>query len=115
MSAAEVVYDHLLRERGQGVCPSLRVQCSVQHGTFTAVVVPNSVWRRGRVFLTCSACGRQCTRLYAPLEHSELRCRRCWGLTYQSTQQNNYKGGSMFAGFFWAHRDTSMFSTQAGS
>ncbi len=37
------------------------------------------------------------TRLYVPTAASWAACRRCWGLTYQSRTQNNYKdsGGGL--------------------
>ena len=34
---------------------------------------------------------QRATRLYAPVAGLQPRCRTCWGLTYQSRQQNNYK------------------------
>jgi hypothetical protein len=52
---------------------------------------PNAVWRNGRVFLRCPQCRGRSTRLYVPREDSWLACRRCWGLTYESRQQRNYK------------------------
>jgi hypothetical protein len=51
----------------------------------------NAVWRFGRLFLTCPWCGRRATRLYVPREDALPACRRCWGLTYESRQQRNYK------------------------
>jgi len=60
----------------------------------------NSVWRHGRVFLQCSQCSRRATRLYVPTATSWAACRRCWGLTYRSRTQNNYKDG---AGGLLAH------------
>jgi hypothetical protein len=93
---AEDVYTLLLRED-----PSLSPE---RGGMLTTVgdarayecrfrVVPNAVWRSGRVFLSCPVCERPCTRLYLPLKDSWLACRQCWGLTYRSRQQNNYKDG----------------------
>jgi hypothetical protein len=55
-----------------------------------AEVRPNAVWRRGRLFLRCPACQRRATRLYVPREDLPPRCRRCWGLSYQS-QSWSYK------------------------
>jgi hypothetical protein len=52
---------------------------------------PNAVWRYGRVFLKCPRCSRTCTRLYVPTEAAWPACRRCWGLTYRSTQERNYE------------------------
>jgi hypothetical protein len=58
---------------------------------------PNAVWRFGRVFLHCPRCERRATRLYLPTATAELACRRCLGLTYESQQRRNYKGGAPFA------------------
>jgi hypothetical protein len=110
---AESVYDMLLRDDPSKVKPGARVRLETTFGNVSVVVSPNAVWRRGRVFLVCVHCDRRSTRLYAPLATSSLRCRRCWGLSYQSTQQYNYKGGSLFAGMYFSHRDTSMMATQA--
>lgn len=60
----------------------------------------NGVRRYGRVFLQCSRCSRRATRLYVPTATAWAACRRCWGLTYQSRPQNNYKDG---AGGLLAH------------
>jgi hypothetical protein len=49
------------------------------------------IWRQGRVFFRCAACGRLATRVYLPPGASELRCRRCWGLNYES-QKWSYRG-----------------------
>jgi hypothetical protein len=54
----------------------------------------NAVWRRGRVFLGCPRCGCRCTRVYIPLEDSSPACRRCWGLSYESRQLQNYKNST---------------------
>ena len=39
------------------------------------------------VWLLCPACGSKRRALYAPPGHARFRCRRCWGLTYQSCQE----------------------------
>jgi hypothetical protein len=57
----------------------------------------NAVWRFGRLFLRCPRCDRLATRIYVPTAESWAACRQCWGLTYESRQQRNYKGGGMFA------------------
>jgi hypothetical protein len=54
---------------------------------------PNAVWRFGRLFLRCPKCSRPATRIYVPAEDAEAACRRCWGLTYESRQERNYKAG----------------------
>jgi hypothetical protein len=96
---AELIYDRWIRE-GQTIEPGCRV-----HGTWTphgpngpswpitVEVVANRLWRRGRLFLRCPGCERRATRLYVPVAGFEPRCRRCWGLTYQ-TRSWNYKGDS---------------------
>lgn len=53
-------------------------------------VRPNAVWRRGRMFLGCPRCRRRVTRLYIPVAACEPRCRRCYGLNYES-QSWSYK------------------------
>ena len=67
--------------------------------SFTAAfeIRANRVWRHGRVFLQCPQCSRRVTRLYVPTATAWAACRRCWGLTYQSRTQNNYKdsGGGL--------------------
>jgi hypothetical protein len=55
-------------------------------------VVPNPIWRKGRLFFTCRGCRRRATRLYVPVEGVDPRCRRCWGLNYES-QRWSYHGG----------------------
>jgi hypothetical protein len=68
----------------------------------------------GRVFLRWSRCSHLATRLYVPTATSWAACRRCWGLTYQSRTQNNYKdgGGGWRPAYlggshrFMAHRQT---------
>jgi len=71
----------------------------------------NRVWRHGRVFLRCSRCSRLATRLYVPTETAWLACRRCWGLTYQSRTQNNYKGGGDRFGIGSSHRFMAQMQT----
>jgi len=39
------------------------------------------------------------TRLYVPTEGAGAACRRCWGLTYESRQERNYKPRGSFLGF----------------
>ena len=91
---AERVYDWLL---GRGACSpgwegEVRFQVFRATHSCQVVVVPNAVWRHGRVFLACASCNRRCTRLYMPDEGDPFACRQCWGLTYESTQRGNYKG-----------------------
>lgn len=89
---AEDVYAKLLTDSPPGtVGPGWR-----GHATFTLAsgeggerhfrieVRANPVWRMGRVFLRCPACDRRATRLYVPVADADLRCRRCWGLSYES-------------------------------
>jgi hypothetical protein len=95
MLKAEDVYTALLRDDASGTGPGARgaFRCTVQGREFIASweVVANAVWRRGRVFLRCPRCSLRCTRLYLPLETSSPACRCCWGLTYWSRTQSNYK------------------------
>jgi hypothetical protein len=50
----------------------------------------------GRLFLRCPKCGRLATRIYVPTAETPAACRRCWGLTYESRQERNYKAGRSF-------------------
>jgi hypothetical protein len=93
--AAEDVYDYLLASDskfGPGSSGEARV-IAVGFKRFAKYeVTANAVWRQGRVFLYCDYCSRRCTRLYMPRPRDPLRCRRCWRLTYESTQARNYRG-----------------------
>jgi hypothetical protein len=55
-------------------------------------IIPNPIWRIGRLFFACPGCNRRAARLYVPLSGSEPRCRGCWGLNYTS-QSWSYHGG----------------------
>src|SRR5262249_8465255 len=57
---------------------------STSSWTVEAELRANAVWRRGRLFLRCPKCERRATRLYVRVENLEPRCRRCWGLAYES-------------------------------
>ncbi len=111
---AEHVYTFLLRgpepveAGGRG-----KVTWTPDGWSFTAdfEIRANSVWRHGRVFLRCSRCSRLATRLYVPTETAWLACRRCWGLTYQSRTQNNYKDGTACAGLPFSHRSMAQVQT----
>ena len=94
--AAELVYGNLICE-GVPLAAGWRAVGSwAPHGEtgpswqVTAELVPNAVWRRGRLFLRCANCQRLGTRLYVPILGLEPRCRRCWGLAYVS-QTWSYK------------------------
>src|SRR5262245_50405643 len=80
---AEDVYGERLCER-VAFGPGSRFRLSVTlYGAiweFDAEVLPNAVWRRGRLFLLCPHCQRRATRLYVPIARLEPLCRRCWGL-----------------------------------
>jgi hypothetical protein len=101
--AAEIVYDELICDGAplgagwratlpwapQGpLAPSWDVE---------AEVVANAIWRRGRLFFRCASCHRRATRLYVPVAGLEPRCRRCWGLNYES-QSWSYKPCALLAG-----------------
>jgi hypothetical protein len=118
---AEEVYTALLEHNAAGVRAGARGTATYQlegRGDVTASweIRQNAVWRRGRVFLSCPRCCQRCTRLYLPLAHSWLACRRCWGLTYASRTLQNYKdslwGRGDFARVFgtsqrdWAYQMT---------
>jgi len=86
---AELVY-HTLVCDDVTLAPGWRasLSCTTASGlTFfniDAEVVRNAVWRRGRFFFRCPACQRRATRLYKPTANVQPRCRRCWGLSYES-------------------------------
>src|SRR5215212_936573 len=68
--AAEVVYDKLLRD-GVELQPRSREaiewkpeDTDAARWTIEADLLPNGVWRRGRLFLRCLRCGSRATRLY---------------------------------------------------
>lgn len=91
---AEAVYDQFLRERVAALKPGWRATVRVQiriadsnavsPWSLDVEVLPNPIWRRGRLFYRCPACARRASRLYVPLSELQPRCRRCWGLNYAS-------------------------------
>ena len=95
--AAELVYGQLVCD-GMTFAPGWRATLLwTPHGhagpswPIRAEVLPNAVWRRGRLFLRCPGCEQRATRLYVPVVGLDPRCRRCWGLSYES-QSWSYKG-----------------------
>lgn len=95
--AAEVLYGKLVCD-GVTFFPGCRVTFewipddrSPASWRVEAEVLANAVWRRGRLFFRCAACGRRATRLYVPVVGVRPRCRRCWGLDYES-QSWSYHG-----------------------
>ena len=109
MLRAEDIYTALLRGP-ESVAAGNHGEVNWTSGerSFTAAfeIRANRVWRHGRVFLQCARCSRRATRLYVPTATSWAACRRCWGLTYQSRTQNNYKsgGGGLLAYLGASHR-----------
>lgn len=99
---AEHVYDELLLK---GICrPGWRGTIWVDvHGgrpacPLVADVRPNAIWRAGRVFVRCPRCEYWATRLYVPVAGVDLRCRRCWGLSYESRSRTyGLRGTSLLA------------------
>ena len=87
--AAERVYDRLLCD-GVPLTPGWHGGLTwtpgpPAHGwNITAEVWPNAVWRCGRLFLRCPRCTGRVTRVYLPTTDADPRCRRCWGLSYES-------------------------------
>jgi hypothetical protein len=98
--AAELVYGDLICD-GQTFAPgwrgTLRWTPLGASYDIAVEVVPNAVWRRGRLFFRCAHCQRRATRLYVPRVGLEPRCRRCWGLSYES-QSWCYKPCGFLAG-----------------
>jgi hypothetical protein len=94
---AEIVYHQALCARepigpGSRLTLTWRPHDSSFSWQIDAEVIPNAVWRCGRLFLRCCGCRSRATRLYVPLAGLEPRCRRCWGLSYES-QSWSYHGG----------------------
>jgi len=92
---AELAYHRWLCDgvpMGPGTHGSCTWQPHIPGPTWTIEfeVIPNAVWRHGRLFLRCRSCASRVTRLYAPAEGAEPRCRRCWGLAHES-QSWSYK------------------------
>jgi len=100
--AAELVYDRMVCD-GSTFGPGSQAMLSWtpqpgsgQSWDIRAELLPNAVWRRGRLFLRCPHCEQRATRLYVPIAALEPRCRRCWGLSYES-QSWSYKATGAFA------------------
>jgi hypothetical protein len=98
---AELVYHQLICKM-QNFGPGWRATLSWKpHGDserswdIKVEVLPNAVWRRGRLFLLCPHCGHRATRLYVPVADLQPRCRSCWGLNYGS-QSWSYKPVGIF-------------------
>jgi len=94
--AAELVYSRLicdgvsLRPGGRFGLSWTPINGESKAWDIEAEVLPNAVWRKGRVFLRCPSCGGRATRLYVPRADLPPKCRRCWGLNYGS-QTWSYK------------------------
>ena len=103
--AAELVYGHLVCQGGifapgsRGRLTWTPADGSAASWDVEAEVLPNAVWRRGRLFLRCRHCGQRATRLYVPVAGCEPRCRRCWGLSYVSRSWS-YKPVGFFGRYF---------------
>jgi hypothetical protein len=109
---SEELYTDLLRQCVP-LAPGWSADTGVRLGgeTFSVslVVLPNAVWRCGRLFLVCAGCDRRCTRLYWPAaSFPHLACMRCFGLTFASRTQRNYKSKRV-DWFGWTHRDRAFF------
>ena len=100
---AELVYERLICDResfGPGSVLALSWApegASGRRWTLEAEILSNAVWRRGRLFFRCPRCERRATRLYVPVVGLEPRCRRCWGLNYESHP------GATSRRDFWGH------------
>src|SRR5262245_20081797 len=94
---AEDVYTHLLRSNPTRTQPgedgdlAWSLEGRPEPMSIAWELRANAVWRFGRVFLKCPRCQRGATRIYVPTREASAACRRCWGLTYRSTQERNYK------------------------
>lgn len=101
---AELVYHNAVLQRetfGPGSRATLAWKpdaCSDTSWRIEVEVLANAVWRRGRLFFCCPNCHRHATRLYVPVVGTEPRCRRCWGLSYES-QSWSYTATGFLAAF----------------
>src|SRR5262245_13955877 len=98
--AAELVYHQMFCE-GSTFGPGARAFLSWKPDSVTewpleTEIVANAVWRRGRLFFRCPACRQRATPLYVPVAGLQPRCRRCWGLSYES-QSWSYKATGFLA------------------
>lgn len=111
-----LILDNKGHKARPGAAGSATFQMGEQEVNVDWELLSNAVWRCGRLFLKCRRCSRRCTRLYMPLSHSEVACRQCYGLSYNSRTLNNYKnslwGRGPFARMFmttqrdWAYETT---------
>jgi hypothetical protein len=90
---AETTYDCLMRDAPLAMSAGARGELTWRVGDRILSVRwelrANRVWRFGRAFLRCPICSRLATRLYLPTPDARsAACRVCWGLTYESRQQN---------------------------
>jgi len=99
---AEAVYDSMLAE-GLLPVPNTHGEALFSPSTGSSFRVSwearrNDIWRHGRIFLRCPACGGRATRLYVPCTGASAECRQCWGLTYASRTLTSYRrrGGFLF-------------------
>ncbi len=99
---AEAIYTALMRDDLAKMRPGARGSALWSPGGRSDEIQwelrANAVWRFGRLFLICPRCHRRATRIYVPIETSWPACRRCWGLTYESRQRENYKDSGRFSG-----------------
>jgi len=86
---AEDVYTGVLRDAPDSARPGGTGSVSVLDQRLRWELLPNRIWRCGRLFLICPKCGRRSTRVYMPVTGAPLACRSCWGLSYRS-RQNSY-------------------------
>jgi hypothetical protein len=105
----ELVYTQLLKA-GTKVEPawSATLQVTVGARTWSVAIEvrENAVWRCGRLFFRCALCRRRATRLYVPVETAEPRCRRCWGLSYESQSWSYHDGGFLVPARYICHITT---------
>ena len=119
---AEHAYTALLREKARGAAPTeigpgsagdmLWRLPSGRSVPLEWELRPNAVWRSGRAFLRCPACGRLATRIYIPAVDAPAACRRCRGLTYQSRQRENYRDVGVFSALGWTSRTLAKRQTE---
>ena len=105
---AEESYDSAVRLRQEiGERRTFNVSCGSQEWRVETQLLPNRIWRHGRMFFVCQQCRNRATRLYVPSQGLDMRCRSCWGLSYES------RSWSYHPGFMGWSRDVCLATTES--
>jgi len=99
IATAERIYDVLMQRAPWRMRPGAfgEVAWTVEHRTMMLSweLRVNRLWRFGRAFLRCSACGGRATRIYLARVDAFPACRTCLGLSYESRQDNYRDAGRL--------------------